>query len=116
MVYSRERKLFNAYLLAKFCFDTAENEPFQVCPLSAYRSPRSVELAALRIQIERLTRAKKAAVQRCAALRSASAAAQPAFQQLGEALRAESAAARPVAHAGVQAGRVQVSAQNKKYK
>ena len=30
----------HAYLLAKFGFDTAENEPFQVCPLSAYRSPR----------------------------------------------------------------------------
>ena len=30
----------NAYLLATFGFDTAENEPFQVCPLSAYRSPR----------------------------------------------------------------------------
>ena len=30
----------NEYLLAKFGFDTAENEPFQVCPLSAYRSPR----------------------------------------------------------------------------
>ena len=28
----------NAYLLATFGFDTAENEPFQVCPLSAYRS------------------------------------------------------------------------------
>ena len=35
------RELSNAYLLAKFGFDTAENEPFQVCPLSAYRSPRS---------------------------------------------------------------------------
>ena len=23
------------------CFDTAEDEPCQVCPLSAYRSPRS---------------------------------------------------------------------------
>ena len=34
------RELSNAYLLAKFGFDTAENEPFQVCPLSAYRSPR----------------------------------------------------------------------------
>ena len=34
------RELSNAYFLAKFGFDTAENEPFQVCPLSAYRSPR----------------------------------------------------------------------------
>ena len=30
----------NAYLLAKFGFDTAENEPCKVCLLSAYRSPR----------------------------------------------------------------------------
>ena len=30
----------NAYLLAKFGFDTAENEPCKVCPLSVYRSPR----------------------------------------------------------------------------
>ena len=30
----------NKYLLAKFGFDTAENEPCNVCPLSAYRSPR----------------------------------------------------------------------------
>ena len=28
------------YLLAKFGFDTVENEPCKVCPLSAYRSPR----------------------------------------------------------------------------
>ena len=34
------RELSNAYLLGKFGFDAAENEPFQVCPLSAYRSPR----------------------------------------------------------------------------
>ena len=32
----------NEYLLAKFSFDTAENEPWKVCPLSAYRSPRSI--------------------------------------------------------------------------
>ena len=31
----------NEYLLAKFGFDTAENEPSKVCPLSAYISPRS---------------------------------------------------------------------------
>ena len=30
------------YFLAKFGFDTDENEPFQVCPLSAYRSPRFI--------------------------------------------------------------------------
>ena len=34
------RELSNAYLLAKFGIDTAENEPFQVCPLSAYRYPK----------------------------------------------------------------------------
>ena len=34
-------ELSNEYLLAKFGFDTEENEPCQVCPLSAYRSPRS---------------------------------------------------------------------------
>ena len=30
------RELSNEYLLAKFGFDTAENEPCKVCPLSAY--------------------------------------------------------------------------------
>ena len=34
------RELSNEYLLAKFGFDTAENEPCKVCPLSAYRSLR----------------------------------------------------------------------------
>ena len=34
------RELSNEYLLAKFDFDTAENEPCKICPLSAYRSPR----------------------------------------------------------------------------
>ena len=34
------RELSNEYLLAKFRFDTAENEPCEVCPLSVYRSPR----------------------------------------------------------------------------
>ena len=38
------RELSNEYLLkkvlAKFGFDTAENEPCKVCPLCAYRSPR----------------------------------------------------------------------------
>ena len=34
------RELSNAYLLVKFGFDTAENEPCKVCPLSVYRSPR----------------------------------------------------------------------------
>ena len=37
------RKLSNAYLLAKFGFDTAENEPCKVCLLSVYRSPRCPE-------------------------------------------------------------------------
>ena len=34
------RELSNEYLLTKFGFDTAENEPCKVCSLSAYRSPR----------------------------------------------------------------------------
>ena len=33
----------NEYLLAKIGFDTAENEPCKVCPLSAYRSPRFLD-------------------------------------------------------------------------
>ena len=37
------RELSNDYSLAKFGFDTAENEPCKVCPLSAYRSPRLSE-------------------------------------------------------------------------
>ena len=41
------RELSNEYLLAKFGFDTAENEPCKVCPLSAYRSPRFSSLAAV---------------------------------------------------------------------
>ena len=32
--------LQNEYLLAKFGFDTVENEPCKVCPLSAHGSPR----------------------------------------------------------------------------
>ena len=36
------RELSNAYFLAKFGFDIEENEPCQVCPLSAYRSPRFI--------------------------------------------------------------------------
>ena len=35
------RELSNEYLLATFGFDTAENEPCKVCPLSTYRYPRS---------------------------------------------------------------------------
>ena len=34
------REHSNEYLLTNFGFDTAENEPCKVCPLSAYRSPR----------------------------------------------------------------------------
>jgi len=37
------RELSNAYLLAKCGFDTAENQPCKVCPLSAYGSPRCSE-------------------------------------------------------------------------
>ena len=59
----------NAYLLAKFGFDTAENEPCKVCPLSAYRSPdyrspRWEELPAeqaAREEAEKITRLAKAA-------------------------------------------------------
>ena len=36
------RELSKEYLFAKFGFDTAENEPCKVCPLSAYRSPRCI--------------------------------------------------------------------------
>ena len=32
------RELSNAYLLAKFGFDTAENEPSKVCPIPALSS------------------------------------------------------------------------------
>ena len=38
------RELSNEYLLAKFGFDAAENEPCKVCLLSAYRSPRYAEV------------------------------------------------------------------------
>ena len=34
------RELSNEYFLAKIGFDTEENEPCKVCPLSAHRSPR----------------------------------------------------------------------------
>ena len=34
------RQLSNEYVLSKFGFDTAENAPCKVCPLSVYRSPR----------------------------------------------------------------------------
>ena len=40
-LYRSRRELSNECLLAKFGFDTAENEPCKGCPLSAYRSPRS---------------------------------------------------------------------------
>ena len=36
------RELSNAYFVANFGFDTAENEPGKVCPLSVYRSPRVI--------------------------------------------------------------------------
>ena len=41
------REFSNEYLLAKFGFDTAENEPCKVRPLSAYRSPRCEKLTSL---------------------------------------------------------------------
>ena len=39
------RELSNEYLLAKFGFDTAENEPCKVCPLSAYRFSRFIRVS-----------------------------------------------------------------------
>ena len=38
------RELSNEYLLAKIGFDTEENEPCKVCPLSMYRSRRFEEM------------------------------------------------------------------------
>ena len=35
-------ELSNAVFVAKFGLDTADNEPFQVCPLSSYRSSRYI--------------------------------------------------------------------------
>ena len=43
------RELSNEYLLAKIGVDTAVNEPLQVCPLSAYRSPRLLAAALVRV-------------------------------------------------------------------
>ena len=43
------RELSNAYFLAKIGFDTADNGHCKVCPLSAYRSPRSTDFATKRI-------------------------------------------------------------------
>ena len=51
LIFFSKQSYSNEYLLAKFgfgrdgtyllsCFDTAENEPCKVCPLSAYRSRR----------------------------------------------------------------------------
>ena len=40
------RELSNAYFLAKFGFDTEENEPCQVCPLSPVQSRRLAPPAA----------------------------------------------------------------------
>ena len=46
----------NEYLLAKFGFDTAENEPSKVCPLSAYRSPRYEQSQARRTKMAELSK------------------------------------------------------------
>ena len=41
ILYRSRRELsHHEYLLSKFSFETAENEPCKVCLLSAYRSPR----------------------------------------------------------------------------
>ena len=70
------RELSNAYFLAKFGFDTAENEPFQVCPLSAYRSPRFGTLGTVVLEFSRgrkrkliLTARKQTAVEFVAGVR-----------------------------------------------
>ena len=55
------RELSNEYLLAKFVFDTAENEPCKVCPLSAYRSLLLLQIpqaAALRRRVHERLRAR----------------------------------------------------------
>ena len=46
------RELSHEYLLAKLDFDTAENEPSKVCPLSAYRS-RSPRYSMIASTLER---------------------------------------------------------------
>ena len=43
-LYRSRRELSNAYLLAKFGFDTAENEPSQVCPIEQSSSFAGREL------------------------------------------------------------------------
>ena len=55
--------LSNEYLLAKFGFDTAENEPCKDCPLSAYRSPRFLKTL-LQISPVAYRRAKAAGAER----------------------------------------------------
>ena len=40
------RELSNAYFLAKFGFDTAENEPCQVCPIGLSVGVRAVDAGA----------------------------------------------------------------------
>ena len=42
------RELSNAYLVAKFGFDTAENEPSKVCPIERCSSPVGTQLACTR--------------------------------------------------------------------
>ena len=44
------RELSNAYFLAKFCLNTAENEPCQVCPIPRNAAPTDLaELQAARL-------------------------------------------------------------------
>ena len=42
------RELSNAHFLAKFCFDTSENEPSKVCPIERCSSPVGTQLACTR--------------------------------------------------------------------
>ena len=43
------RELSNAYFLAKFGFDTAENEPCKVCPISVNTEAGGAESVAARV-------------------------------------------------------------------
>ena len=90
------RELSNAYLLAKFGFDTVENEPCKVCPLSAYRSPRSNKEIERIAQDESLdAEAKQAAIDRIN---------QKTTEQLAELSRAQAATQHGLD--GIEAGSI----------
>ena len=52
------RELSNAYLFAKFGFDTAENEPCQVCPIEQGK-PGGRDFLALALAVTRAVRADR---------------------------------------------------------